>query len=236
MVMWTKFLVQGTERLINGSDSGFYDVHLDTIDQEWIKKLQFTDYVIISSGHWFFRKTYLYEGGELSGCIYCSEKNVTNNEPTFGLQKAFRTVLQFLNKDEAFDQDVFILLRTFSSAHFENGTWNDGGYCNRTRPFKEGEVNLSGTYWDIRNAQVEEIKKIKETSRNLKRRFELLDITKAMMMRPDAHPDANWNNQWMTGFNDCVHWCMPGAVDMWNEMLLVLLKKYSLGIGGTKAE
>lgn len=225
MVMWTKFLVQGTERLINGSGSDVYDLQLDKIDQEWANKLQFIDYVVISSGHWFFRKIYLYEGKKLTGCIYCSDKDVTNNDPTFGLKKAFRKTLQFLNEAEVSNQDIFILLRTFSPAHFENGSWNGGGYCNRTRPFDEDEVNLTGTYWEIRNAQVEEINRIKIESRNVKRRFELLDITKAMMMRPDAHPDTNWNNQWMRGYRDCVHWCMPGAVDMWNEMLLKLLRK-----------
>ncbi|KAI0512392.1 hypothetical protein KFK09_013031 [Dendrobium nobile] len=237
MVMWTKFLVQGTERLINGSNSGVYDLHLDKIDQEWTKKLPFINHIVISSGHWFFGKIYLYEGGQLIGCIYCSEKIVRNNDPAFGLRKAFRKALQFLNKAEVFDQDNLIFLRTFSPAHFENGTWNGGGYCNRTRPFDEAEINLAGTYWEIRNAQVEEINKIKiASSRNAKRRFELLDITKAMMMRPDAHPDTNWNNQWMKGYSDCVHWCMPGAVDMWNDMLLTLLKKYLLEIGSGKAE
>ncbi|KAH0460914.1 hypothetical protein IEQ34_008489 [Dendrobium chrysotoxum] len=236
MVMWTKFLVQGTERLINGSDSGVYDLHLDKIDQEWTKKLPFINHVVISSGHWFFRKIYLYEGGQLIGCIYCSEKIVRNNDPAFGLRKAFRKALQFLNKAEVSDPDSLIVLRTFSPAHFENGTWNGGGYCNRTRPFDESEINLTGTHWEIRKAQVEEINKIKIASRNAKRRFELLDITKAMMMRPDAHPDTNWNNQWMRGYSDCVHWCMPGAIDMWNDMLLTLLKKYLLEIGSRKAE
>ncbi|XP_028551676.1 protein ALTERED XYLOGLUCAN 4-like, partial [Dendrobium catenatum] len=237
MVIWTKFLVQGTERLINGSNSGVYDLHLDKIDQEWTKKLPFINHVVISSGHWFFGKIYLYEGGQLIGCIYCSEKIVRNNDPAFGLRKAFRKALQFLNKAEVFDQDNLIFLRTFSPAHFENGTWNGGGYCNRTRPFDEGEINLAGTYWEIRNAQVEEINKIKiASSSNAKRRFELLDVTKAMMMRPDAHPDTNWNNQWMRGYSDCVHWCMPGAVDMWNDMLLTLLKKYLLEIGSRKAQ
>ncbi|PKA57934.1 hypothetical protein AXF42_Ash012473 [Apostasia shenzhenica] len=235
MVFWTRFLIEGTERIINGSGSGVFDLYLDKIDKEWTKKLTFIDYAVISTGHWFFRKIYLHEGGKLIGCIYCSEKNISNIDVPFGLQKALKTALNFLNENKEY-KDIFTLLRTFSPAHFENGTWHGGGYCNRTRPFDEGEVNLIGTYWEIHNLQVEEMNSIKAVGKRRNRGFELLDITKAMMMRPDAHPDTHWNNQWMRGYSDCVHWCMPGAVDMWNDILLTLLKKYRLQIDSTNAD
>ncbi|KAG0470375.1 hypothetical protein HPP92_017075 [Vanilla planifolia] len=225
LALWTKFLIQGTERMINGSGSGVYDLHLDKVDVEWTKKIPFIDFIVISTGHWFFRETYLHEGGQLIGCIYCSKENITNIDLPLGLQKALRTTLKFLNEAKESDQDI-TLLRTFSPAHFENGSWNGGGYCNSTKPFDERDVSLSGTYWDIRNAQLEEINKIKVADTKMRRQFEVVDITKAMMMRPDAHPDTHWNNQWMKGYSDCVHWCMPGPVDMWNDILLTLLKKY----------
>ncbi|CAA6670625.1 unnamed protein product [Spirodela intermedia] len=32
--------------------------------------------------------------------------------------------------------------------------------------------------------------------------------------------------------NDCVHWCLPGPVDAWNEILLQLVRRRSLAVGG----
>lgn len=26
-------------------------------------------------------------------------------------------------------------------------------------------------------------------------------------------------------YNDCVHWCLPGPIDVWNEFLMAILEK-----------
>ena len=81
--------------------------------------------------------------------------------------------------------------------------------------------------WAIRNAQVEEANRAQnESSHKGQMNLEILDITEAMSMRPDAHPGIHWNNKWMRGYSDCSHWCLPGPIDMWNELLLSVLKKY----------
>ncbi|URE24758.1 hypothetical protein MUK42_16514 [Musa troglodytarum] len=222
MQLWTKFLVEAAEQEINGTGTGFYDVHLDRIDTSWSGKLPLLDYLIISDGHWFFRKLYLHEYDKLVGCVYCSEGNLTDFGINFAIRKAFRTAFQFINECEEC-QGLVTVARTFAPAHFENGTWNDGGDCSRTRPFEESAISLTATEYDIRSTQVEEL----ESTRSAKggKGFGLLDVTKAMMMRPDGHPGSHRDFMGMTGFNDCVHWCLPGPVDMWNEMLLAVLKK-----------
>jgi hypothetical protein len=60
-------------------------------------------------------------------------------------------------------------------------------------------------------------------------RFGLIDITDAMLMRPDGHPnkfghDSNKN----ASINDCVHWCMPGPVDTINEIFLYMMMRMQL--------
>lgn len=57
------------------------------------------------------------------------------------------------------------------------------------------------------------------------KRFKLLDVAKATMMQPDGHPGSQWDNQWMNGYNDCVHWCLPGPIDIWNDLLFAVLKE-----------
>ncbi|KAK9272756.1 hypothetical protein L1049_003133 [Liquidambar formosana] len=223
-ILWSKFLLIAEERVINGSSTGVFDMHLDRIDDKWTQKLPGIDYAIVSDAHWFFRKMYLYEGANLIGCVYCSEPNVTDLGLGFALRKAFRGALDYINNCKEC-KDMVTLLRTFSPAHFENGTWDTGGSCRRTSPVGEGEINLGSLDWELRSIQVEEIERARNEGNKRGMKFGALDITRAMLMRPDGHPGSHWDNQWMKGFNDCVHWCMPGPIDAWNDFLMAVLRK-----------
>ncbi|XP_062227401.1 xyloglucan O-acetyltransferase 3-like [Phragmites australis] len=226
MALWTKFLVEASEREINGTIIEMHDIHLDKLDARLAANLREINILVISSSRWFFRKNYLYEGGKLIGCIYCSEDNITSFNVITAIQRGLRTALINLNNCQECGLQLTVV-RTATPAHFENGFWNTGGYCNRTEPVLDGEEMTSTVEWAIRNAQVEEANRAqKESSHKGQMNIEILDITKAMSMRPDAHPGIHWNNQWMRGHSDCSHWCLPGPIDMWNELLLFVLNKY----------
>ena len=45
------------------------------------------------------------------------------------------------------------------------------------------------------------------------------------MMRLDGHPGSYWHNKRKKGYNDCVHWCMPGPIDYWNNFLMAVMRK-----------
>ena len=61
-------------------------------------------------------------------------------------------------------------------------------------------------------------------------KLKLMDITEPFSYRPDGHPgpyrspDPNKITQrgpdGKTPSQDCLHWCMPGPVDTWNELVL----------------
>lgn len=225
MILWSRFLIVGEERIVNGTDTGIFDLHFDKVDEDWAKVIPELDYAIVSGGHWFFRLMYLHQGGKLLGCVYCSEKNVINRDSDFTLRLAFEATLNYINNcKECRKGKLLTILRTFAPAHFEGGIWNTGGYCNRTSPMNEGEVDLNRFEWNLRNVQMEEFMKVKNNNKgNI--RFEILDVTNAMMMRPDGHPGQHWGNKWMKGYNDCTHWCLPGAIDVWSELLLAVLQR-----------
>ncbi|KAI3409380.1 uncharacterized protein J3R85_019381, partial [Psidium guajava] len=105
----------------------------------------------------------------------------------------------------------------------ENGTWDTGGACVRTRPYGEGEIDLGSSEWAFRNIQMEEMARAEGVRRERGRRFAALDVTRAMLMRPDGHPGEHWGNKWMRGYNDCVHWCLPGPIDVWSDFLMAAL-------------
>ncbi|XP_020981567.2 xyloglucan O-acetyltransferase 4-like [Arachis duranensis] len=225
MMLWSRFIIVGEEQMINGSASGTFDLQLDKVDDDWARELPNLDYAIISGGHWFFRVMYLHEGDNLVGCVYCGQPNVTSYNSDFPLRKAFRTAFNYINNGCKECGKLVTVLRTFAPAHFENGAWNTGGYCNRTGPASESEVDPGMFEWQVRNAQMEEFEKARKEGMEKGKSFEVLDVTVAMMMRPDGHPGDHWGNKWMRGYNDCTHWCLPGPVDLWSELLLAILNK-----------
>ncbi|XP_058179971.1 xyloglucan O-acetyltransferase 4-like [Rhododendron vialii] len=158
-------------------------------------------------------------------------------------------------------------LWTFSPAHFENGTWDNGGNCNRTwlvlreiqtdqsykknritrirlksppkvyytwkcntskysdkfKPKKHLRILRITTPLELRRIQVEEIERPKKIGEKSGINLQSLDVTRAMLLRPDGHPGSYWVNKWMKGYDDCVHWCLPGPIDAWNDLLLEML-------------
>ncbi|KAF5740350.1 putative Trichome birefringence-like 22 [Tripterygium wilfordii] len=224
IVLWTKFLVEGEERMINGSTTGVYDVYIDKVDEKWTKDLPDLDYVIISDAHWFFRPIYLHEAGNIVGCVYCDEPNVTRREVSEAVGMALGSALKYINQCKKCKR-VVTLLRTFSPSHFENGVWNTGGNCNKTNPSGETDIDSGSSELGLRNAQVKELEIARIRGEKRGKRFRVLDITMAMLMRPDGHPGAFWGNKWMKGYNDCVHWCLPGPIDVWSDFLMAVMER-----------
>ena len=56
-------------------------------------------------------------------------------------------------------------------------------------------------------------------------RLRLMDVTRIMLRRPDGHPDRYGHGAGdHGGFDiDCLHWCLPGPIDVWNELLLQIM-------------
>ncbi|MCI18223.1 protein YLS7-like, partial [Trifolium medium] len=109
MMLWSRFLIVGEERMVNGTGTSVFDLNFDKIDEDWAKVIPELDYAIISDGHWYFRLMYLHQGAlnYINNCKECKKGK------------------------------LLTILRTFAPAHFENGVWNTGGYCNRTSPMNE---------------------------------------------------------------------------------------------------
>ncbi|CAN8273039.1 unnamed protein product [Cochlearia groenlandica] len=222
---WTKFLVSGYERRdANKTGTGVYDIDIDKIDDQWANDLPNTDIAIVSAGHWLFRPIYIHRGNETIGCLFCYLPNVTRLSHKEGFNLVFAAALNHINTCNNCKDNLVTVLRTFTPSHFENGTWNTGGACGRTNPFKANEIDLRrSSDMEFRTSQIEKLEEITKRD-GLKRKFAVLDVTRVMLMRPDGHPNSYWGNIWMKGFNDCTHWCLPGPIDTWSEFLMVLLR------------
>ncbi|CAL5325976.1 unnamed protein product [Camellia sinensis] len=225
-ILWTTHLVRASDLDPTGdSHKSPMNLHLDQVDLAWASHIQDYDYLIISVGQWFSIPLIYYHNNQVIGCHKCNIKNVTKMSQYYGFRMAHQTAFKtLLNRPKGTMGIVF--LRTISPAHFENGEWNTGGYCVRTRPFRRREKKVEGYIREFYEAQIGEFWEAKREGRERGLKFRLLDTTEAMAMRPDGHP--NYNGQSPRGnvsVADCVHWCLPGPIDTWNELLLQMLKR-----------
>ena len=209
---------------IGPSHNGLFNLYLDQVDETWATQIEEFDYIIINAGHWFFRSMIFYEKQNIVGCCDCLLKNVTDLTTYYGYRQVFRTAFKAINSLQNFKGVTF--LRTFAPSHFENGTWNKGGHCVRSKPFKNNDIRLESTNLELYMIQLEEFKIAKKEGRKKGLEFRLFDTTQAMLLRPDGHPSiyGHWPHEKVTLYNDCVHWCLPGPIDTWNDFLLEMLK------------
>ncbi|KAK4477521.1 hypothetical protein RD792_016750, partial [Penstemon davidsonii] len=231
-MFWAPYLVK-TEKTDPNDDKRPFKLYLDEFDPTWTTKIASFDYVIISAGHWFFRPTYFYLNDRLIGCLYCPESNVSHVTSFFSYRRAFRTAFRAIN--EAVDFNGVTFLRTFAPSHFEGAQWDKGGDCVRTGPFKRNETALVDYSLEMYLIQLEELRIAQKAGRRNGGKFRLFDATKAMLLRPDGHPSkyGHWPVANVTFANDCVHWCLPGPIDSWNDFLQELLKR-EIGDSGSR--
>ncbi|WOL17486.1 hypothetical protein Cni_G26278 [Canna indica] len=222
---WSPFLVRSNEAdPIGPTLTGLFNLYFDEPDTNWTTKMTEFNYVIISVGHWFFRPAMFYKNHQLVGCQSCRTPNITDLPKYYGYRMAFRTAFQVFNNLTKFKGTV--ILRTFAPSHFENGMWNEGGNCKRQQPYQRSEARLEGINFEMYRAQMEEYNAAAREGRKKGVKFRLLDATEAMLLRPDGHPSqyGHLPSANVTLYNDCVHWCLPGPIDMWNDFLLQILK------------
>lgn len=208
------------------NDSSFANaesLYLDEADQAWTSRIENFDIVIFSAGQWFFRPFTYIENGQVVGCQKC--QNNTEHD-FYGYRMAFRKAFRTIINLKGFKGLIFLV--THSPNHFENGEWNNGGGCYRTKPFATMEEKVALHPYaleELHQIQMEEYTAAEEEARKKGLHFRLMDITDAMLMRPDGHPNKYGHNiDKNVSVNDCVHWCMPGPVDTWNELLLYKMK------------
>lgn len=222
-VFWSPFLVEATEDEVHGFSSNYQKIFLDHVDNNWASSLSEFDYVVLSLGQWFLKSSVYFLKNEVIGCHYCPELNLTQVGFYFGFQTALRTVFDFL----ASNYHGVVFFRTFTPDHFENGQWNDGGHCIRTTPYRN--ATIEGVVEEMYKIQLEEFGRTLHLNRHISARFKVADTIHASLLRPDGHPGPYRNVEALSlGKNgriiqDCLHWCLPGAIDTWSAMLLEML-------------
>lgn len=227
-VIWSPFLVKAVIfEDISGVSTAEIQLHLDTLDTTWTHQLPTFDYVVVGGGKWFLKGAIYFENNTIVGCHYCEGRNLTE----YGFEHAYRKALSLaLDYIVSSDQQRLVIFRTCTPDHFENGEWFSGGTCNRTMPYNEGEISISALDKMFHDIELEQFEKLKAKVSGKGVDIKLLDTTGLSLLRPDGHPgpyrqyhpfaeDKNAKVQ-----NDCLHWCLPGPIDSWNDLVMEMLQ------------
>nr|ACF79253.1 unknown [Zea mays] len=102
--------------------------------------------------------------------------------------------------------------RSISPRHFFNGDWDTGGSCDNTSPLAKGG---SGVHLD-RSEDADAEGAVRGTG------VRLLDVTALSRLRDEGHI-SRYSIKATSGVQDCLHWCLPGVPDTWNEILAAQL-------------
>ncbi|GKV24293.1 hypothetical protein SLEP1_g33920 [Rubroshorea leprosula] len=194
-----------------------YRVDIDVPEGTWEKAPSFHDILIFNTGHWWFAPS-KFDPAKSPMLFFENDLPVLPPiPPNAGLEKALRHMILFVKRNSR--PDTIKFFRTQSPRHFEGGDWDHGGSCQRLQPLLSEQVEdlfstkKNGTNVEVRMVNQHLYKALEESD------FRLLDITQMSEFRADAHPASAGGKK----HDDCMHWCLPGITDTWNDLFVTLL-------------
>lgn len=236
--IWSSWLVHRSNEAVGFAPKGLDKVFLDIPDETFMEFLPSFDVLVLSSGHWFAKRSaYILNGNVVGGQLWWprqAEKMQINNIDAFGV--SVETCLTAVATNPNFTG--IAIVRSYSPDHYEGGSWNTGGSCTgKVKPLDE--VVRNGFTDTMYGKQVTGFRKAVKNSGKHGSRLKLMDITEPFALRADGHPgpyrNPDPNKKTQRGPDgrpppqDCLHWCMPGPVDTWNEMLLETIQREFAG-------
>ncbi|KAM0949124.1 putative PMR5 domain, PC-Esterase [Dioscorea sansibarensis] len=183
-----------------------YAMHLDRpvpFLKHYLHKL---DVVVLNTGHHWNRGKF----NANRWVMYASGKPVKDRKLAMMMNAKNLTiysVVKWLDSQIPQYPHLKAFFRTISPRHFVNGEWNTGGSCDNTTPLTVGSEVLQDRSSDPGAEGAVKGTKVK-----------LLDITALSELRNEGHI-SKYGSKANAGVQDCLHWCLPGIPDTWNEIL-----------------
>ncbi|KAI5661252.1 hypothetical protein M9H77_20575 [Catharanthus roseus] len=194
-----------------------YRVDVDIPEGTWAEAPNFHDILIFNTGHWWWAPS---KFDPVKSPMLFFENGmplIPPVPPDVGIDKVLKHMISFTQKRVRPGTSLFF--RTQSPRHFEGGDWDQGGSCQRSQPLTPREVEelfaieKNGTNVEARLVNQHLYSALHGSS------FQILDITHMSEFRADAHPSTAGGKK----HDDCMHWCLPGVTDTWNDLFIAHL-------------
>lgn len=206
---WSATLCE-LESLNRSDPATSYAMHLDrpvAFLRDYIHKF---DVLVLNTGHHWNRGKVRANKWEM----FVEGKPNTNRKlAEIGNAKnlTIHSIVKWVDSQISKYPQLRVFFRTISPRHFHNGDWNTGGSCDNSKPLSSGsEVVQDGSIDTVVESAVKDS--------NVK----LLDITALSKLRDEGHI-SRYGHTAEGGVQDCLHWCLPGVPDTWNEILCAQL-------------
>ncbi|KAL3515410.1 hypothetical protein ACH5RR_022312 [Cinchona calisaya] len=194
-----------------------YRIDVDIPEGTWEEALSFHNILIFNTGHWWWAPA-KFDPGKSPMLFF--EKGTPVMPPVLpdvGLDMVLKHMIPLVQKRMRPGTTIFF--RTQSPRHFEGGDWDQGGSCQRSQPLSPQEVE---EFFSIENNRTNvEARLVNGHLYNALKGsgFHMLDITHMSEYRADAHPSTAGGKK----HDDCMHWCLPGITDTWNDLFVARL-------------
>ncbi|KAK4255874.1 hypothetical protein QN277_008811 [Acacia crassicarpa] len=219
---WAPFIVESISDHATNHTVHKRMVRLDSIakhGQHW----QGVDILVFESYIWWMHKPFI-------NATYGSPDHVTEYNVTTAYRLALKTWADWLELNiNPLTQKLFFM--TMSPTHLWSWEWKPGSDENC---FNELHPIQDPSYWGT-GSNLEIMTILQKTIAELKIDVTLLNITQLSEYRKDAHTTiyGERKGKLLTreqradpkSFADCIHWCLPGVPDTWNQILYAYLLK-----------
>ncbi|KAF9591923.1 hypothetical protein IFM89_010281 [Coptis chinensis] len=161
------------------------------------------------------------------GSFHEEKKEIVEIETEEAYRMAMTSMVNWVqsNMDPHKTRVFFTSMSPYHEKSIEWGGEPNGNCFNETKPIEDP------TYWGT-GSRKGIMQVIREEFDKSKVPISFLNITQLSEYRKDAHT-AIYKKQWSpltpqqlanpTSYADCVHWCLPGLQDTWNELLYTKL-------------
>jgi len=197
------------------------------------------DVVVISSGHWFVKQSVYVLNNQIVGTQLWSPPK--KQQMRMNNIEAFRISVETCLTAMATHPNYtgLTIVRSYSPDHYADGAWNTGGSCTgKLRPALPEQLVENTLTKVMHEKQLNGFQQATKKQTNCSK-LRFMDITEAFSYRHDGHPgpyrSPDPNKITTRGPDgrpppqDCLHWCMPGPVDTWNELMLEIIRREFAG-------